>query len=1189
MDENKNVLRDDEGANLLNEQLENLSNASSDHNSSRGSSGIMSTRSLRKRKRKRSSVRAKISSLASQYDNDEKSSVQVLSKAIYIALFSLLGISFFCWGHFEFSLSQFKNDIILVLESSNIAVIGNQLAVLMREFHESLSNSLELILKSQEKLLESADLLSYYSRNTFIGSSGFSDDYQSVVVRKPSNSDVVASFRTPSFLTSSRKNTVPPTTTGIVYSFWELILHLSSSAAKFGNNLFNLNPIETISFFRDVTDNRNTFNLAHFQFKTALLTSTQEMIFTNRIIFIAALLLSIAVVVVIAVFLLAKGLEFFKRERVEVLNLFLWLPKSSINNILDEPKFSKFRRSKRHFFADHVITEETEVDFEASSPTGGQDNFSISIPVSEQNDSTFTDFNDEKNSIGWVIWLFSFVLIGVILVISAFYFSHFALLNRQEFRTIEGNIFRLQSLTIQMTTLDFIGVSRTMSFIATGELSFYRDYWNFLSSGQRENHLMNLLNYGLSDNQMERISDTNNIKEKLVYLETVAQYLAVQAHQIDWSSVFHISDFIYDLKSENDGRADVVRYSHLSWWYSNNSFDSSLNRHEQMSIAAAVVTNDRFMDLLNQNNRIIQSTIAEVRSSQDIFLLESNSSLLSILFFEGVFVLIVIGFIIILVKTKKKMPVFRHSSKVVHSCLILSIFCLVVSFVVLIFSFMALRSYYANIYESVFYFDDLIDLDTTSTNIRFYAEKFVLSHEINDYFKYWKLRKEFNQTVSKISTSQCSLPLNLCEKRALFIKSLENKVVSLFNQHLLTFSLISNSKNYQSVTSELDGHSWNVEDDQNYELIAINNRNTPLSRRYTNSTFDLNRDPEDQIQLAINLQFGNQMLQTLIDIYRNVIEANRNVFMDSGMLLGRERVEFFTNLLSIRTYLFILVFFILFINFFIAYSSTRVIKKPKPHVRQHIEVPLIKQFTKRFQISFATVLGFFVLFTVFSLYTFTSVSSFPKELSVVSTRSSQVWESKALLLDYLNIPSKRSGLKVELSLLLSELRSIHSNVLFIRENGLSPSTGRDLSQNNLLFTTNFTQTNSTKYGLHVVLSEYIALIENLLGESNFDDAFESSKNRLDLLSEQLEIYGERSLTLYRDEVFSVVSARAIWSRVFLALFVLVVVLELLFIFRKMLKRLCQEEIVDSDLIAMIPHQVVDAVPFIKNYVETCLH
>ncbi|KAL0208863.1 hypothetical protein P9112_011450 [Eukaryota sp. TZLM1-RC] len=1185
----RDVLRDDEGANLLNEQLESLSNASSDHNSSRGSSGIMSTRSLRKRKRKRSSVRAKISSLASHSETDEKSSIELLSKAIYIALVMLLGISIFAWINLEVTFNSFQNDINVFLESSNIAVIGNKLSVLMREFHDKLSYSIDSVLNQQKVLLESAELLSYYSRNTFIGTSGFSDDYQSTAVQRPSNSDLVSSFRTPSFLVSFRRNTVPPTTNGIVYSFWELILHLSSSAARFGNNLFNLDPIENNAYFRDVTDNRNAFNQGNTQFKAALVDSSFETLYASGAVFRVALIVTVTGVIVVAVFLFARALESMKRERVEVLNLFLWLPKSSISNILNEPKFSKFNKKKRDDLVDEVIDEEIfqELESVSHSPNTDYDIHSISIPVAEESAKPENPSKYNSNCI-WVLWLIFTVSVFIILLSGSLVLNSLTNENVTNFRFVSSNILNLQTLTIQITTLDYIGVSRAAGFVATGDLTFYSDYWSFLNSGEREYHLMNLLNYGLSVDQMERVSETDNIKAKLSYLEAIAQYLAASAYNVDWSFVFHISDFNYDLLSETDGPTDLVRYSDIFNWYTNNTFDSTLSQQDQLELAREVLTNNRYGDLIEQNNQIIRSTISEVESSQMDLLNSHRSSILNLIILEGIVLLVTISIIVGLIYTKKFIPQFRHSNMLVIIALVSSASILAITFVYLIFSFFTLNNVHETSQEGVDYLHHLIDLEFAFLTTRYQADEFVFSRSISDYLVYWERRNDLENVIEAIQESECNLSNDICNRRALFVEELNNRLAPFLRQHLISFSLVSNVFDYDHVTNQLDGFDWDIQEEEDFELIMIQNRNVPITHRYTNSSFDLSRDPEEQLELAINLQFGNQMLEMIVDAYRNVIEANRQRFTESILSLTSEQLDNFLNQFNLRSFSFMFVAFNSFVGFFVTYLATRTLKKNKAHVKQAVDVPLINQFVKQYQIALGVLLLFISLFFGVSLLTLNALQYYPEELSKVSTRASQTWEVKALLLDYLNVPEQRSGLKVELTNSLYNLRSLHADILFKGEGNLNPSAGRDYDQNNLLFNTKFSITNSTDYGLHVVLTEYVSLLENLLNENDFDFAMESNRDRIEALTMQLEEYNADSLNLYRDEAFSALRARAILSRIFLVLFLVVIVSELAFVFRTMLQRLRQEEVVDNDLISMIPNDVIDKIPLVKSYVDNKL-
>ncbi|KAL0236128.1 hypothetical protein GEMRC1_002710 [Eukaryota sp. GEM-RC1] len=360
----REVLLDSTGADYILEQLDLQSSVGSSNEGSIALSSAPSRASVRQ-KRKKARRRQGIEMVDSRDSDISVNYVNKLSKMTITSLLFLVALLFISFIIYFASLSDLTNRIQVLLESSHILVVANKLALDARMFGVHLRWSGARVRASYyDSLREDAEHLNFHASRVFIGNDAFSVPHSficprtgDVEVRGVDDAIITEFLRNPSLVVSFYRNTNPALTDLKLLNYWELILSFSNAVFEFIHDLTD-SRVNINRYFRFLSDNRSSINLASFQFWHLLLTASEQFFNQSRLASILSLAFSILCVLFIGIFGFYRIISRISLERQAVLNLFLLVPRSVCSQIVQDLKAKTKRKASKDDYSDQ------ESDFE---------------------------------------------------------------------------------------------------------------------------------------------------------------------------------------------------------------------------------------------------------------------------------------------------------------------------------------------------------------------------------------------------------------------------------------------------------------------------------------------------------------------------------------------------------------------------------------------------------------------------------------------------------------------------------------------------------------------------------------------------------------------------------------------------------------------------------------------------------
>ncbi|KAL0241329.1 hypothetical protein GEMRC1_006564 [Eukaryota sp. GEM-RC1] len=479
--------------------------------------------------------------------------------------------------------------------------------------------------------------------------------------------------------------------------------------------------------------------------------------------------------------------------------------------------------------------------------------------------------------------------------------------------------------------------------------------------------------------------------------------------------------------------------------------------------------------------------------------------------------------------------------------------------------------------------------------MRYFSDRFILSGNFNTYLEYRSTRQQLLDSIGELvvlfSNSDNS-PL------ASSLSNLQDSFANVFTDLDRVFrvqdvAFVLACSHYEipsSLTPELDDIDWDISTEENSHQKIIQQQRIPLSQRYTNKTFDLSRSSSDQLLLAQHITMGRHFLPVLSRIMNHYLENLINNFVSSSVeylefLRNPTLFKFFHNSLMVATCFTVIVFL------FILMVVTTPKRKMAAHVKQVVELTLVKKFQNQSIVAlFCMAIGI-ALFFILAIYATFALEPWPRQLELAGELSRNTYTITGRVLEAAMNPTTREESCFRMGLRVNVLVRDHSELLYHSAPFLESAAGRFAPQNDLLFNTNFnilTYNTSVlqEFGLNFLLHRFISLVSPLMLQDTSvvwdvdspyiqetiqvgDDVASLSLDSLDLIQEELQI----SIKFYR--ILIILS---------MILVFLISVLIHVFLFRKMLNTLNEEEEISAQLISMIPQSVVDSNLIIQQFV-----
>ncbi|KAL0228859.1 hypothetical protein GEMRC1_013479 [Eukaryota sp. GEM-RC1] len=502
------------------------------------------------------------------------------------------------------SLSDLTNRVQVLLESSHILVIANKLALDARMYGFHIRRPGFMRQRYFESLREDAAHLNFHAARVFIGYDAFSVPHSYVCPRTGEVAvNVVADviimnfIKNPSLVVSFYRHTNPVQTDLKLLNYWELILSFSNAAFEYIHDLSDRNAVTINRYFRFLSDNRSSLNLASFQFWHLLLTASEQFFSQSRLVSIISLIFSLLCVLIIGIFGFYRIMSRISLEREAVLNLFLLVPKSVCSQIVLDLKSKAKRKASKD------VNSDQESDFESDDKSIDQSNDRIDLHETTvhsegdvQHDSVnleLTDDNsvDEPISQSFTLTVILYVsLLLVILSVGILFFVYS--FNDQQIAFPFAARFSVFKDLCSLLITDLAPLSRVYSFINTKDPFFYHELRSLENSLQRRVSLTELPSKPeLSNELKEKIAGLSDSRSWLAHFNSISLFLTCNALNV--SICEDLSDFDYDLMTEVGFVADSLVFPDSNW-YSTPEVDLQLSNQEILKLLRDVVTSKRY-------------------------------------------------------------------------------------------------------------------------------------------------------------------------------------------------------------------------------------------------------------------------------------------------------------------------------------------------------------------------------------------------------------------------------------------------------------------------------------------------------------------------------------------------------------------------------------------------------------------
>ncbi|KAL0221234.1 hypothetical protein RCL1_001088 [Eukaryota sp. TZLM3-RCL] len=1180
----KDIECDEEKSLLLLEQA-NLMN-DSDHSSSAGGSSVASGLASQKDRKgsKRKFRLRSMSTMVTSSDKPEKSAIRNLKYAVTAALiimFCLFAGSFFLSSTF---LSETEKTMLFLFEGSHADFFSQYLG---STIFQSFLQSDDVTFPS--RILRHAEHVSFHLKRLVLPDSG--DANVNICSRStddlPSSSLKIRDSLTENrFAAFSIHEFIPQQESANVISFWTLGLRHAHICTMFARNLLfattSTSLVKTISnSLLTVSSSVNFFY--DFMVETASLDFSRSVFF--QIVFSVAILL---IILLIGFGLFAKSFHKISEERQSILNLFLYIPKQEIQQILSDTKFDFLRKNKSPKNNDLSIIDDSVMSDEETSSYNHlrafkSDSVHLDIPSPSQEINQEIEEEEVKQSnegisltskLILIVWIVSLV---VLILFSVFFFFQ---MDDSITKVFEEFDLAVQARsTAGVTTITDRRLSTYIQlFTGFGDQFFLTKYFDIINSGYRENLLRNILQLRLTNEELSSLSTGNTWLNEVKYLESISLSLLPQVYEIEEYLSENLPTSDYNIDGETVAFRRKLEYPTVTNWYTNKSHDVTLPKDDLLALIRHTICSPRWLDINSKlmsaiegtTNMVVASRTAEIEN-----LLRNFEDLIG--YQNAILTAIVIVFLLIIPIFFVNRNKLRFGKIFIFLCFIFSIGAILL-IISLNFTITKESKEVNSISsEAIKIFNFVIQTEWFFHGIKRTSQ--IMAYEFIDYYARFSGRlvqlDGSLETLKAKSLCQHSVFKGLCDSMASQATSIQSQLPPILRRINISAKIKLNILG-KSV-SGLNDVEWTPEDTQGdaWEL--------PNNLRLDSTASDLAQDEEYKNLLSMGLVSTRQ--------YEAMIDTTANSFQSLRLDAINQVTDAMKSIVENSNYLILIGIICLFgiMTFSIALTIAFFIggapkEAEKSHIKQRIKIASIEKYTRHYVGAILGLLAVLLLFFAVSVVSFTVLSGYPKVFALTGQRSSLVPFIVSQLAQGCVSTSNSQQFYNFASQAASQLLEVHSELVLSKL-----ATGTD--QNSLLFDTNYHDqnrfySNSTdNYGMHSLLVYFVDSVQKF-SRRELDTNSDCFGTDFDEILVAGETLGELTLDSV-DHFFSFIMKRrtVIYTSMFVifAVFVFLLLFCYIFIFRTMLISLEQEESTTVGFLDVLSDKVIGQVSTIRNF------
>ncbi|KAL0228588.1 hypothetical protein RCL1_004731 [Eukaryota sp. TZLM3-RCL] len=1199
----REIVGDFELAQQIEEQANLLS--SSEHSRSHDGSSISGSITLTPTKRsKRRSKFSQVSLFASNSNKTQrKSAIKTLKYSVTSALAVMLILSVASFLLVSNVLKTSHNQLEHLYETNHaeyllqyIGKAANLLYLFGRD--ASLSGFIDRV---TNRLLIESTHLSFHARRLVITAQKLTDSDTcpragSRVISEP-NSELTDLLLENRFSAFTLVDVIPVEERVDVMNVFSFCLRAALRGAGFANQMMTSSSISSV----DLSSINFDLTFAPSMFKTIydfIIEKAQDYYFFSLFLQVLCGVVILSIIVIIGFGLFARSFSKIKEERNGILNLFLYIPKSEISQILEQQKFEIFRSKNKkskltHMEQDNFYEEDVHSSSDSSlqklDANPEQETFDLVLNVPDTKPTPKN--SSEVNAISPIPIKIRLVIgCSVILLLFLFIFSFInsyqASNELEDTRNSLDVALIARSAAADITVIDREISSLVQLFTGFGDTVFLQRYYDHLASGQRTRLLQQLMNLRLSVSELSNIGRSARIIREMRYLENIAISLASSVFPVHSDILPQNFTFDYDTNTETDFyRKFIASYTApVTHWYTNTQQDLLLSPNERLVLAQHTICSPRwqslFVDLMNSIEEtaksVAETNVLNVRSELEVVRTELYETLYAVF---GVVVVCCGSFGLIFIYKKN----LRFGRIVVLVLMVVCGIVLVFSLGISFYALSLINQIDNQSNSAVNVVDTIVDAEFFFLSAKRRAQLFAYEWDLTHVPVALSAVVRANEILDLISSK------SLCREAPYFSSICDAIAQAGVQLHAATqlirsISGISIVLKYTAMTGslelplELQHIVWDMDQipDESRRMFAL-----PNGLSITNLPNDLAKSVQERHELSMALvstRFYEETTKSIVESYSRMrsvaLGVLRNVFETNF-----KHLEDLFSYLNYSTISFLLVFSVIVGIIIVAGAPEKV---EFTHIKQRIRIESVDRFTVQYVSALSGMFFVLLSFFVFSIISFSWSVNYPQVLSHAGHRTALVAELISDVVQYSNNPETSALSISRISSNVDALNGVHNELM------LDHLTSNE-EQASLLFDAQFSDSSrshfniSSNFGLHALINHFVFTTRTFVADHRAGRFNFSTVEELVFLAETLEYLSLNSLDVF----FNYFDSTTIFfQRVVLIIFITFLVLLFLsyiVVFRRMLVHLELEEVTTVEFLDMLSDSAAMSVDVIRNF------
>ncbi|KAL0238362.1 hypothetical protein GEMRC1_012835 [Eukaryota sp. GEM-RC1] len=984
-------------------------------------------------------------------------------------------------------------------------------------------------------------------------------------------------------------NFIPSVEEARVLSAWTIGLAQaldSSSAGKVlasGNNLNFQN-------LAGIRGSLNGFSSAITYIYDWLVSGSDEFFKLSFFVQILMNVLIFIVTLTIGYILFARSFAKIIDERTAILNLFLYIPQKEIQNLLHDTKFDYMRKTKKNNSKSTLYmttNSDTDSDTEMISKP---DSFELKNDVLfDLQESTPSEIKTETHAplpIFINILVISLTIFGLMIGGVSLFYLYGVIAANMEVNSHFHLALDARNTAADVSLLDRDTYAAIQFFTAFGDDQFLLNYFDLIYSGSRQRALADLLSLDLTEDQLLAISQVGTYANLFRRLEFISGTLICSIFEVDDSLCSRFNDFTYNSQLETNYFRDKLAYDDVVW-YSTLEQDLEKSVNHRLNIARNSLYNSRWtnnavylMETLEGTTTTIVSSLMDLIS--DMF--TEVSSHFNVIWITTlatsvtIFILCTISFL-----NRKSL---RFSRFMLY--IYVSLFAIII-FSVLYFSISAQSVFTDDIsplvFESRRLFGRVVDIEWHFNSIRRRTELLVFSGKFEHFSMGERLYNNLIGLIASFSSGELTShpALNeVVDSISLHLDLIDDKLKD-YIWRILVASKLATYQLPQYQSSNLVNITWDIDQ-------------LPLSERYTwklphgyslsTSETDLVKGDEylkNASRAILTSNYFNSLTRDLVESFADIRRTTTSTLKDT--------VDEFNNQysfeLELSAYLLIalLISVVIFCCLVVLYGLKKT--KKAAHVEQKVSFPAMVVYTKQYIVTLSVLFILLSMFYIGSLIGFTQLRPLPRLIQDYGQRSALITRTTNDIVSAFVEPEQQVYYLNNAQISYTNLLQLHHSLVVNHVDG-------DSEQTNLLFNSKLDDNSRSfnnledNHGLHNLLITFVNSAE-LFSIQDISLNYSISSPDLASLLVDYDTLSEMSLESI-DNLHSYSISRVSFFSTYVLIifiaFIVVISISYIFVFRKMLKDLQEEELMTLEFLDMIPEDALSKVEVIRHFFAT---